>query len=57
MAPAVAEEGNEVTPQASVFVPPIAGLPYVGSELTLGKAQFQKCKTEEAPNGFGPREL
>lgn len=52
LAPAVAEEGNEATPQASGFVPPIAGLPYVGSELTLGLAQFQKCKTEDAPSGF-----
>jgi len=51
VAPAAATAPSEPTPPY-VFVPPIVGLPYVGSELTLGITQFQKCKTEEAPNGF-----
>ncbi|MBP2264681.1 hypothetical protein J3A64_000145 [Pseudarthrobacter sp. PvP004] len=50
--PAVAKDGIESAPQASSYIPPIVGLPFVGSELTLGITQFQKCKTEEAPNGF-----
>ena len=52
LAPTVADGGLRPTQPTSGFVPPIAGMPYVGSELTLGTANFQKCKTEDAPNGF-----